>query len=145
MLQALSTAELAIAPSIADVRLASDWLARNAAACGVPEAEIGRLDMCLNEALANVIAHGGDSAAAQAIRLLLQVTGPQRADRQASLTVSDAGPAFDAATAPLKQHANTLADATPGGLGLLLMRQFSDALSYQRLADRNLLTFRVRW
>jgi anti-sigma regulatory factor (Ser/Thr protein kinase) len=129
---------------MADVRRASEWLAREGLATGVPEADIGRLDLCLNEALANVIAHGGDSAAAQPIRLSLRVQSLP-ASGEASVTISDAGPAFDATAAPLAALATSLADATPGGLGLLMMRKFSDALHYQRAGDRNALTVTVRW
>jgi anti-sigma regulatory factor (Ser/Thr protein kinase) len=141
---AVYTSELTIQPRIADVRLASEWLARDGAARGVPQVDIGRLDTCLNEVLANVLSHGGDSAVAQPISLLLQVRGQQAAG-EAAVTVTDAGPAFDATSAALKAHASSLAEATPGGLGLLMLRTCSDALGYQRRADRNVLTFTVRW
>ena len=36
-------------------------------------------------------------------------------------------------------------DATPGGLGLLMIRSFSDVLTYQRDGERNQLRFGVRW
>ena len=140
MLDVPFTAALEIHSRMADVRLASDWLARNGADGGVPEHDLGRLDMCLNEALANVLAHGGVSAAAQAIGLQLEVS-----TQQASLRISDAGPAFDATSARPRAQALTLADATPGGLGLLLIQKNSDALSYQRLDGRNQLTITVRW
>ncbi|NVO04484.1 MAG: ATP-binding protein [Rhodoferax sp.] len=144
VLDAPVDAELCIQPRMADVRLASEWLARSGAALAVPEENIGRLDLCLNEALANVIAHGGEGAAAQPLCLLLRVRTLQGGG-EASLTVSDAGTAFDATAAPLAVPASSLADAMPGGLGLLMMRKFSDALVYQRKDDRNLLSITVRW
>lgn len=144
MLDLPFTAALEIHSRMADVRLASEWLARSGADGGVPGDELGRLDMCLNEALANVLAHGGQSAAAHAIGLQLQVSTRQNAG-QASVHISDAGPAFDATSARPKLQASTLADATPGGLGLLLIQKNADALSYQRLDGRNLLTITVRW
>ena len=142
--ETLFRSELSIRSAVADVRVASDWLARDGKACGVPEEQVGRLDLCLNEALANIISHGGESAAAQPIRLLLQV-GSQQSAGEACVTVSDAGHAFDATTATLKAQAQTLYDATPGGLGLLMMRKFSDDLTYLRADGRNVLTITVRW
>lgn len=144
VVETLSTSELTIKSSIDDVRLASEWLARDVAACGVPAVDSCRLDLCLNEALANVIAHGGGRSSAVPIALLLQVRR-QSDSGEASVTVSDAGPEFDATTAALKPKASSLAEATPGGLGLLMMRQCSDILSYQRVDGRNVLTFTVRW
>ena len=132
--------ELHIRAVVADVRLASEWLAREAG--GVPSEALGRLELCLNEALANVIAHGGDSAAAQSVALQVCV---QQDMGEAAVSVTDAGPAFDATSAALKEPAHSLADATPGGLGLLLMRKLSDALAYHRADDKNVLTITVRW
>ena len=109
------TAALEIHASISDVRLASEWLARSATSVGVPEEDRARLDMCLNEALANVLAHGGEIAAANAIGLQLQVSAGPNAG-QASVCISDAGPTFDATSALPKTRACTLADAMPGGL-----------------------------
>lgn len=134
--------DLNIQPRIADVRLASEWLTRSGRAHGIPEDDLGRLDLCLNEALANVLAHGGEVAAAQPIHLQLHI---HTSACEAALTLSDAGAAFDATQAPLKPQASSLEDAMPGGLGLLLMRQNSDAQHYQRQNDRNLLTLSVRW
>ena len=136
--------ELRIQPGVADVRLASEWLAHAGAAHAVPEEVIGRLDLCLNEALANVIAHGGERAAEQLVGLQLRVR-TLHSGGEASVTVSDAGLAFDVTAAPLVAQAHCLADALPGGLGLLMMRKFSDALTYHREDDHNLLTITVRW
>jgi anti-sigma regulatory factor (Ser/Thr protein kinase) len=38
-----------------------------------------------------------------------------------------------------------LAEAEPGGLGLLMMHEYADELSYRRNADQNELTFSVVW
>ena len=39
----------------------------------------------------------------------------------------------------------SLEEATPGGLGLLMMRKFSDDLTYERSGGRNHLSIIVRW
>src|SRR5690349_19582107 len=54
-------------------RSASAWLASRAAAHGVPDAEIRRLDQCLDEALANAIQHGGGEAVASPLQLQFEV------------------------------------------------------------------------
>jgi anti-sigma regulatory factor (Ser/Thr protein kinase) len=38
-----------------------------------------------------------------------------------------------------------LAEAQPGGLGLSMLRSYSDHLAYRREAGRNQLTLTVRW
>ncbi len=139
-----SSIELAICAVADDVRPATHWLTQACESWGVPAPQILRLDLCLNEALANVIAHGGDQALAYPVRLRLEFSGDAQ-PHQASLTVRDNGAAFDATAAPLSARPLTLDETTPGGLGLLMMRKLSDALSYRREDGQNVLTFSVHW
>ena len=60
----------------------------------MPPAQVERLVLCLNEVLANVIAHGGEPANSQPIALRLAVS-LNREDSQVNVTVSDACRAFE--------------------------------------------------
>ena len=139
-----ASVELAVSAVADDVRPASNWLAQSCEARGVPAAQILRLDLCLNEVLANVIAHGGERALACPVSLRLEVSGDAPAHR-ASVTVRDSGAAFDPTAAPLATRPLTLDEAEPGGLGLLMMRELSDALTYRHDNGQNELTFSVHW
>ena len=57
----------------------------------------------------------------------------------------DSGPDFDPTVAPLGSRPLTLEEAEPGGLGLLMMRELSDALTYRHDSGQNELTFSVHW
>lgn len=139
-----SAAELSIRPESGEVRRAALWLQATGSELGVPAAEIGRLDHCLDEALANILSHGGPGARSAPIVLRLDVR--RDADTcHAAVTVSDAGLAFDPLAYQPKPRPTTLADTEPGGLGLLLMRSFADKLSYRCGDGRNHLTFAVCW
>ena len=138
------SAELQVRAAIADVRAASEWMAEFGMRHQVPQAQVERLDLCLNEALANVISYGNETALAEPIVLAMHVVTSQ-ATAEASVTVYDAGDEFDMAHAPVAERPHSLAEAEPGGLGLLMLRSFSDALDYRRENDRNALTFTVRW
>lgn len=126
------------------LRLATTWLTKLGADHGVPTDASQRLDLCLHEALANVIDHGDTAARSSPVRLSLRVSidGVQPG---ASVTVSDAGAAFNPLTAPTRPLALSLADAEPGGLGLLMLREMADELQYSRNDERNELCFTVRW
>jgi anti-sigma regulatory factor (Ser/Thr protein kinase) len=78
------------------------------------------------------------------VSLRLEVIVDDQTHR-ASVTVQDGGTAFDATASPQKPRPLTLAEAEPGGLGLLMMREYADELSYRRNADQNELTFSVVW
>jgi serine/threonine-protein kinase RsbW len=127
-------------------RAAAAWLeARGRQRC-MPSSLVARLDQCLDEALANVIAYGGPSARASTIDLSLRVH--READHDiAALTVSDAGTPFNplSITGRTDTRPASLAEAEPGGLGLVMIRAFSDMQAYCFDRGRNHLTFSVLW
>jgi len=136
--------ELAIGAEGAEVRRASEWLEATCRQRGVPQALAEQLVLCLNEVLANVMAHGGRTVHSEPIRLQLEVWVDQDLGK-ASVTVSDAGIAFDPLSVPKKALPTTLDEATPGGMGLVLLRRFCSVLHYRREAGRNHLTFGTSW
>ena len=135
---------LSIRADGADVRRASEWLQKSGAERGVPRDEIGRLELCLNEVLANVISYGGPSAQAAPVELTLEVAHGQ-GRHEASVTVTDAGIAFDTPAAMPRPSPESLTDAQVGGLGIVMIHSFSDTLRYRREDGRNHLTFAVHW
>lgn len=136
--------ELCISLSSTEVRRASEWLAACARQRGIPTREEQRLEICLNEALANILAHGGSAAQAAPVQLQL-VTRVDSAAGSASITVCDAGPAFNPLTVPPSPRPETLAEATAGGLGLAMIRRCADWLDYRRSGELNQFVFGVRW
>ena len=136
--------ELTIDANGAEVRRASEWLDTTCRQRDVPQPLAERLVICLNEVLANIINHGGRTALSVPVRLLLEVRLDQDCSK-ASVTVSDAGMAFDPLSVPKRVAPKTLAEATPGGLGLVMIRRCADWLDYRHADGRNHLTFGARW
>ncbi|MDH4260918.1 MAG: ATP-binding protein [Gammaproteobacteria bacterium] len=136
--------ELTIGAEGAEVRRASEWLDLTCRQRDVPQAPAERLVLCLNEVLANVITHGGRTALSAPIRLLLEVRLDQD-HGEASVKVSDAGMAFDPLSVPKGMLPKTLGEASPGGLGLVIIRRCSDRLHYRREEGLNHLTIGARW
>jgi serine/threonine-protein kinase RsbW len=122
------------------------WLTATASEGGVPSAQVLRLDHCLDEALANVIACGDARALASPITVKLEVR--READRSIALvTVTDAGVAFNPLEALEGQgtRPKVLSAVEPGGLGLVMIRAFSDVLEYGYRDGCNHFTFAVSW
>ena len=126
-------------------RRASIWLDTACGNLGVPRDQIDRLTLCLEEALANVIAHGGELARAEPVRVHLEVEPCEEGGVGARVTVSDAGNAFDPLTAPMAAVPRNLDEALPRGMGLGIIRQCSWSLAYRRHGGFNHLTFGTRW
>lgn len=139
---ALASRQHAFAAQAHEVRGASEWLERNGGELGLPREQVQRLDLCLNEALANILAHGGEEALAVPVELELMGVGSQGS---AVLLIRDGGCAFDPTQSQPRQRPARLEDAQPGGLGLIMMQSNSDAMHYRRVADRNELQFTVQW
>ena len=136
--------ELTIRPAGDEVRRASDWLQAACRRNQVPDELVERLDLCLNEVLANVIVHGGAAALSAPVRLTLEID-VDGGRGKAGVTVSDAGAAFDPLSAPARTLPKTLDEASGGGLGLVMIRRCSDWLDYRNEEGRNHLTFGARW
>ena len=132
-------AALAITAQAGELRRAAAWLEQAANAGQVPAADTARLDLCLHEALANIIDHGGLKADSE-VRLTLEVH-----DDSATLTLVDAGRPFDLTVAATPARPRTLQETQPGGLGVVIIRSNSDALNYRRQDGRNRLDVTVRW
>ena len=105
---------------------------------------VERLVVSLNEVLANVVRHGGANALSSPVGLRLEVIADANGGK-AGLTVSDTGIAFNPLSVAEKPPPKTLDEAAPGGLGLVMIRRFSDWLEYRHEDGRNHLTFGTRW
>ena len=135
---------LAVRANADDVRSASEWLETVCSDSGVPTEQLSRLDLCLNEALANIIFHGGPTAQLAPVLLALKIKSDEESV-QAELFISDTGCAFNPLAADAAPHAQSLAEAVPGGLGLSMIRGYSDHMDYANRDGRNHLTLMFRW
>jgi anti-sigma regulatory factor (Ser/Thr protein kinase) len=137
-------ARLSIQADAAEVRRASQWLEAAALQQHVPAEQIAHLDLCLNEVLANILAHGGPSARLSDVQLKFRVQH-ESGVHEAAVTVSDSGIAFDPLAYQAEPLSGTLEEIEPGGLGLIMMKQAAEHLDYEHSEGRNQLTFTVRW
>lgn len=135
---------LEIDPDPREFRRASSWLRAGGASLEVPEEQIDRLELCLNEVLANLVEHGGDAVASNPIQLELG-TSPVLSGCGVQLVVCDRGEPFDSGQADLRPLPGSLEQASPGGLGLLLVKTFCDELHYRVLEGRNELRISMHW
>jgi len=126
---------------------ASQWLEARCDEHGVPGEHVARLLLCLDDALANVLTHGGPTALSNPIKLQFEVRAEPES-RTASVTLSDAGIAFDPVGAPGKALPKGLDDldtAELNGRGLQMIRAAASEFRYRREDGRNHLTFGTRW
>jgi anti-sigma regulatory factor (Ser/Thr protein kinase) len=97
-----------------------------------PEEVTFKVKLVVEEILMNVIAYGGDRAHRPRITLHLS-----QCNDLVSLEISDDGIAYDPLTAPPPDLESELEDRPIGGLGVHLIRELMDSVSYTFEDGRN--------
>jgi len=105
----------------------------------IPSSVERAADLALEEHLANVLGHGYPAGAPHRILVAMKMDGDCLC-----LEVEDDGKAFDPLAVPPVDTGIPLEDKPIGGLGVHLMRQSMDELSYARVDGKNRLRMRKR-
>jgi len=130
---------LSLSGTIDAVPAASRWARDLAAELGLSDDDAFRLDLCLSELVTNIASYGTVEGSPPAIEI--DVTLDADALR---VNLSDDGIAFDPLQMKHREPDADLASAIPGGHGIHLVREFSDAVRYERAGGRNVLEFMLR-
>ena len=92
-------------------------------------------ELALEEIFVNAVTHGAPQGNTPQVAVTLSLRG-----RELSMTLEDDGPPFDPLSLPPPDVTARLSERRQGGLGVFLVRQLMDDVSYQRVATRNRLT-----
>jgi serine/threonine-protein kinase RsbW len=131
------TRRLTIRPELAQLERLADWAEDFVRAAGVPFDRLFAIQLCVEEAVANVIRHSGAADIRQDIAVELV-----RAEDDVLATVADRGRSFDPTTAPAFCKPASIAAASAGRFGIHLMRSFADDMRYERRDGWNRLMLR---
>lgn len=95
------------------------------------------IQLCIEEAVANIIMHSGAAEQRQDVAVELVQTGSD-----VVAVIEDAGRSFDPTAMPARRMPASLEEATVGEFGIDLMRSFATDMHYERRDGRNRLTLR---
>lgn len=96
------------------------------------------LQLCLEEAVVNVISYGFKPDSEHDVRIAVWRDGELvRAE------ITDDGMPFDPLAQTLPETPSDLQSAQIGGLGIKLMRSFASNIAYQRVGSSNRLTLTI--
>ena len=125
---------LAVPGAAAQLPVLTQFLQEFWSIAGLPPAEAHSFELALEEIFMNVVMHGSpaDKQARVEVTLALE-------DGGLALTVEDDGPPFDPLSLPPPNLTGNLAERPVGGLGVFLVRQMMDTVSYTRVGGRNRL------
>jgi anti-sigma regulatory factor (Ser/Thr protein kinase) len=94
-----------------------------------------QMNLALDELFTNVISYGIDDQADQPISFSLDNCGDE-----IKIIVTDSGKPFDPTRAPDPDLDLPLDEQPVGGLGIFLMRQYTDRIEYKRENEKNIVT-----
>jgi serine/threonine-protein kinase RsbW len=139
---ARSEQRLTIQSRLEDLGLIWPWVESLATEHAVPADTGFAIDLCLEEAVSNVIRHGYGGQPDRPISIDFAIEPGELA-----FTIEDQAPPFDPLALPAVEETPAPAsiDEIPlGGRGIALMRKFAGSLAYERLPGGNRLTIRFR-
>jgi anti-sigma regulatory factor (Ser/Thr protein kinase) len=104
-------------------------------AAGLAPAAMQPFELALEEVFMNVVMHGSEPGRTPWVEVALDGGTAE----SVAMTVEDDGPRFDPLSLPPPDLSAGLDQRPVGGLGVFLVRQMMDTVSYQRIGARNQL------
>lgn len=126
--------ELQINNEIIALRSMSEWLGKACESLAMTEEVARDLDVCANEAVANIMFYAYEDHESHQINMRLELK-----DQQLMLTIQDDGIAFDPFKAVLSESYDKIGDVTIGGFGIKLIRSLANQCSYYRSNNKNII------
>jgi len=118
----------------------TDFVRGGARAAGFAENALGKVDLILEEVVANVFLHAYPEGQAGVAAVGYLVSGPGSLD----VEVRDSGLAFNPLDAPDPDFNLSLENRPIGGLGVFLVKTLAESVAYERKDGENVLSFRVK-
>jgi anti-sigma regulatory factor (Ser/Thr protein kinase) len=138
-LQIHSLETINIEANLSGISKASDWLSSLFERYHVPSKKQAALDHCLDEALMNVLMHGGEDAKDSIITIFFDIKTVADV-KEFLLTIVDSGIPFNPIQFIPKPLPQSLEEVVPGGLGVGIIQRMSDRLEYKFEKGQNVLT-----
>lgn len=114
--------------SLNSLEIIREWLLASLTCAGVAQDLAERLNLALNELLANVIIHANDSDSGKKLNISLSVN-----EAEVSLVVSHSGKSFR----PMGQKVPDIKTLPEGGMGLFIIESIFDQVDYFSDPDGN--------
>jgi anti-sigma regulatory factor (Ser/Thr protein kinase) len=130
------TARLVLRTALPELQRLASWVEKIAHEAGFAADTVFALQLCLEEAVANIVMHGGAKADAP-ITVEIARTG----DEIVAMIEDEAAP-FDPTSLPERIAPASLDEATIGELGVHFMRNYASSMEYERRGPQNRLVLR---
>ncbi|HLH91656.1 MAG TPA: ATP-binding protein [Xanthobacteraceae bacterium] len=131
------TRRLTIRPEFAQLAAIADWVKDFVRAARLPCERLFAIQLCVEEAVANIIMHS--DAAEHDDDIAVELAHGQN---HVLATIADRGDQFDPTGSRVFRKPASIDEAAAGHFGIHLMRSFADEMRYERRDGWNRLTLR---
>jgi anti-sigma regulatory factor (Ser/Thr protein kinase) len=125
---------LKLTPDHAQLARLEAWVQDFAIATELPARTRFGLELVITEAVTNVMDHSQNAGGVSTIEVICALR-----DDHLSAEVIDDGAPFDPTSRAVAAPPANLDEASPGGLGIHLMRRYTSSMEYGREQNRNVL------
>ncbi len=132
------TFRLSLRNRLDDMQQLHPFVCKVAEAWGIDDQKCFQLNLALEEAVANVVKYSYPQGSEGAIDLTAQ-----RMDNTITFTLTDSGNPFDPTASGPVDTSLGIEDRPIGGLGIHLIKQMMDDVSYQYAGNKNILTLKI--
>jgi anti-sigma regulatory factor (Ser/Thr protein kinase) len=129
----------AVPSDAAQLPILTQFLQEFWSAADLPPAETVTFELALEEIFMKVVMHGSPAGRVPRVDVSLALC-----DGCLTLMIEDDGPSFDPLLLAAPDVTASLEERRVGGLGVYLVRQMMDAVSYRRLGGHNQLSMTKR-
>jgi len=131
--------ELILGADFSEMDKVHPWLMEAAEKHSIPDGTVNYLNLCLEEMVLNIMKYGYEDETLKDIEPKITVSMEWNGE-QATLCIEDNAKAFNPLEHESRPTPTTLEETRIGGLGIELVKNFSESISYQRKNDLNHLT-----
>ena len=135
MTPAAAARKIIIDSRLEEIPRVTRWVEEQIGGAGLKDGLSFDIQVCLEEAIANIVLHAFKGAKGHPIVVSLAIGA-----EEVSVQVRDSGPPFDPRGVAQAAPSSSLQDATIGGVGIRLIRGLALSFDYVRLNDLNQLT-----
>jgi serine/threonine-protein kinase RsbW len=131
-------AGIVLSDDVTELRRLARWLDSETRSWGLSDSCRFALDLCLQEAVDNIIHYGFAGHSHQTTpRITVELT---RLSQAVQIQIEDNAPPFNPTLQPAPPARRSLDEAAGGGQGIALMRRFMDEIVYSFADGHNSLT-----
>ncbi|HEX4322777.1 MAG TPA: ATP-binding protein [Acidobacteriaceae bacterium] len=135
--------QLTLCSRLADLALVSPWVDGVVAALGLSSQRRFAIDLCLEEALSNIVRHGLSGDCNHSVAVRSRIGSVANGARELFFVLEDDAPHFNPLDAPIAATGSipsSIEEIAEGGRGIGLLRRYAGSLHYEALPVGNRLT-----